>query len=1194
MFTQKNKPLMAYQKKENMSECFYNILAARGINTEEKLNSYIEPILPSAQYISAFFTDMLPAVNNIKKWIKDNHEIIIVCNGEAGNLATMAVIFAELRRHYENVACYIPSNPYCPNSSDIINIQRKKVIAIGCGTYSFASELADKTDSIFIDEKSSLEKGILLNTDKKCSGLREMPCICIAITLLGVLFGEETFQSFIDMAAMGILLSDSPVNGINRAFLKKGLQNISQRPFIRGMADVLGLPEIRSFSAFRNYTDLIKTMTWIDPKKTASFFCSVKNAHAIISFFKECLSKNNEIIATAIEEETEDDIICAIKNYPIYSIEKIASSMASKYGKPVAIFSNDCVESSYMGFIVSVEGFTLKDILSASTGLLESYTGISNRSIVVVKKENIDSFINFIKHWEREEKESVKYYDTKVSLKEINKQLLQEMSIMEPFGLGNPVPVFLSEDVSLKTITSIGKKQQHYSASVYDKTACIKAVQFNHNKPEDIDGLDILFKATISNNGKSLQPQCIIGQIEKNNSAKDRELASSITQYGVRVIDEPVAVLDMPENKLKQLAKAGIHTIRDLINYLPKRYDDFRFPKKPNEIVTKERCSMVGIVRKINTSKSMTYAVCFTEDNQMFMACWFHQAYVERVLEKGAWYIFCGEASVSTYNPENPIVQIQPDYFGKDIDKYQKIIPLYKKIEGMSLEYLQDLIHKAIYSLANTDYLEKWIVEKINMPSEYDAIKMLHNPSNDYEIRDGQKRKVFDELFEFNFILKNMKKESEKNQFRFKTNNSFKELQKLLPYQLTNDQKESILKIFEAVKTKDGLLNALVQGDVGSGKTMVALFSMAIAAENGIQSCLIAPTEVLASQHYKEFNEYMSQLGYNVGYLVGGMKAKEKKAVLQGIADGSIHMVVGTHAVVQDSVKFNSLGLLVVDEQHKFGVAQREKLRDLKPCPHTIAMSATPIPRTLSMAIYGDDIDIYSIKEKPAGRKDIITKIISDTEQLNQFMLSEIRMGRQCYVVCPLIEKSSNEKMSAVKSVQEEAEQMIAYFSKYPEVKISNVTGKMKNDYIAEEIRKFKDNETNILLATTIIEVGVNVPNATVMVIKSSERFGLAQAHQLRGRVGRGSHQSYCLLQTSQNDEKGNILCSTNDGFEIAKQDMLMRGPGDYIGTKQTGSKHSVELMLSNQNMYKQISEINDIIYSDKTLFAKYAYILES
>lgn len=305
-------------------------------------------------------------------------------------------------------------------------------------------------------------------------------------------------------------------------------------------------------------------------------------------------------------------------------------------------------------------------------------------------------------------------------------------------------------------------------------------------------------------------------------------------------------------------------------------------------------------------------------------------------------------------------------------------------------------------------------------------------------------------------------------------------------------------------------------------------------------------------------------------------------------------MVVGTHAVIQDSVEFQKLGLMIVDEQHRFGVVQREALLEKYQNPHSIVMSATPIPRTLSMALYVDSIQVLTIKTKPKGRKPVETRQMEKDEEVNEFMWQEIQKGRQCYVICPLIEDSESERMAEVESVNTVHKNLVSYFKKYPEVKISLISGKMKQKEIDEEIKKFSNNETHILVSTTIVEVGVNIPNATVMVIKNAERFGLAQLHQLRGRVGRSSHQSYCILQSPKKDDiKIEIMCSTADGFEIAKRDLELRGPGDFIGIKQSGQNKYVMLMLAYPTLYEKISKLNDQIYADPLWYARYSFINE-
>jgi ATP-dependent DNA helicase RecG len=396
-----------------------------------------------------------------------------------------------------------------------------------------------------------------------------------------------------------------------------------------------------------------------------------------------------------------------------------------------------------------------------------------------------------------------------------------------------------------------------------------------------------------------------------------------------------------------------------------------------------------------------------------------------------------------------------------------------------------------------------------------------------------------------------------------------------LPFELTGAQKRVIKEIRQDV-AKGFQMNRLLQGDVGSGKTMIALMAMLIAADNGFQSCLMAPTEILAQQHFISLTELLSEMPLEVAILTGSTKAAERRRILKGLAEDTIHFVVGTHALIEDPVQFKKLGLAVIDEQHRFGVEQRSKLwKKASIPPHVLVMTATPIPRTLAMTAYGD-LDYSIMDELPPGRQPIKTVHRYETSRASvmDFVKSEIQKGRQAYYVYPLIEES--EKMS-YEDLMQGYEQVKSFFPE-PTYKISMVHGKMPNDLKAENMNRFKSGDTQILVGTTVIEVGVNVPNASVMVIESAEKFGLSQLHQLRGRVGRGSEQSYCILLSSvkasrEARERLKIMCDTNDGFVIAEKDLEIRGPGDIDGTRQSGALNFKLASLINDRATMEIAK---------------------
>jgi len=1216
---ERNKCNKKIENNFNISNEFLDILIKRGYDTEEKIRKFLYPSF-DALYNPFLFRNMKYLIDKINYCI-DNH-LVIVIYGDYDVDGTMATssLYMALKSKGAIVYCFIPdrhTDGYGLNNDAITYIKNKfdagLIITVDCGITAvneveFAKSLG--IEVIVTDHHNPQEK--LPNCaiiDAKVEGetypFKELCGAGVVAKIIHALCGLDYMKKFLDLFALATVTDLVPLVDENRIFVSKGLEfmNWMKRPGIQALAKYaqgeektesyhLGFrygPMINAIGRLYNASDVVRLMTTSD----------INVATTLAEKFNEANEERKEIEKNILEEcisklgdGNRKSIILWSDEWESGVIGIVASILKDIYNCPVLLLSYDKKKGIYSGSGRSIDNINLFELLKLCSNELIGFGGHSVAAGLKVEKDKLNDlllkFTNECNKFGDDVFEKVVLYDEEVKVSSFNKNFFDEIKLLQPCGLGNPSVKLYLKNVSIKNVVARGKLLEHFSCNVFDETANCDAICFNSSIPDYLDNLDIVANISINNyNGKE-KIVCNIETFTKSSIILQRELASKVTQYGIRVVEQPLQVLGISDKKIEQFNKNGIFTVRELINYLPKKYLDFRKNKTVAEINGPELCSMIGTVTKLKQGPKMSYAMCKDENGNNFMACWFHQDYVLRMLYAGYKYIFCGNVK----KMEDGFVQIYPIYWGSDISKYQTIIPEYKKIKGMSQDYLISSIDKALQITANTDYLDSFIVEDFNLLSDYDATRYLHHPKNDFEIRDGQRRKVFDDLFQFNFRLKSKNNKNQKSSFILKNKDKWEELKSLLPYNLTNDQENCINEIYNEIQNGN-ILNALVQGDVGSGKTMVAIFSMLLAANNGYQSCVIAPTEVLALQHYKEISDYMNKLGYNVGYLSGSLKVREKKAILNDLKNGVIDIVVGTHAVIQDSVEFNNLALVVIDEQHRFGVKQREKLAELDG-PHMISMSATPIPRTLSMALYGDNIKVYNIKEKPAGRKDVITIKVDNDEEINMFMLEQIRQGRQCYVVCPLIEDSEAESMAEVHSVKKEVEKLYKFFETYPEVKISNTTGKMKKEVIAEEIDKFVKNETNILVSTTIIEVGVNVPNATVIVIKSSERFGLAQAHQLRGRVGRGNHQSYCILQTQYDDAKADILCSSNDGFEIARQDLLLRGSGDYIGTQQTGNNKNVMLMMSEPELYKSISLLNDRIYSDNALFSKYSYLLET
>lgn len=656
-------------------------------------------------------------------------------------------------------------------------------------------------------------------------------------------------------------------------------------------------------------------------------------------------------------------------------------------------------------------------------------------------------------------------------------------------------------------------------------------------------------------------------------------------------------LLDIPEKKLGQLRKKGFEAIEDLAGFYPRRYNDFRKVVRISELPDYEGqlVSIIGTFTRGGIRQGYNYVQVKVSDSSgdTLNVVWFNQPYIVKYLLPGKEHVFCGKVQYSeqyqTFSMPSPL------FFSSNPEEFHRIAPVYSKIPGMAADYLENCIQTAVSLITESkdayDYMEPEVLERLGIVDYKTFLKCVHSPRSDEELSAAERRKATDELFPFA-----MKMGQKKYDFARETDFIMRDISRsndfwdTLPFEPTRAQKRAWNEILPQLRSGNRL-DALVQGDVGCGKTVIAMAAALVAAESGYQAVLMCPTSVLAEQHYQKLSAEFAWLGVKVGYLANGLKTKEKKAILAGIASGEVQVVVGTHSVISADVRFNNLGLTIVDEEHRFGVEQRNLLREkARDGVHHISMSATPIPRTLATTIYGENTTIINIDEKPAGRKPVETILCDEAKKVYASMYKQIKEGRQCYVVCPLIEESDSDVMGNVESVEATYEEMKKHFSRYPEVHIEMVAGNMKQAEIKEKIDMFASGVCHILISTTIIEVGVNIPNATVMVIKNAERFGLSQLHQLRGRVGRSDMQSYCVLLSSKRDNaRLEAMVETDDGFEIARKDLELRGTGNLVGTKQSGVDKYITLMLQNKALYDDICKEVDDIFMGKLRYEKYA-----
>lgn len=612
-------------------------------------------------------------------------------------------------------------------------------------------------------------------------------------------------------------------------------------------------------------------------------------------------------------------------------------------------------------------------------------------------------------------------------------------------------------------------------------------------------------------------------------------------------------------NNLPLLQKLEINTLGDLITYFPRNYEDRGKPKKIYELVDGEEVLIEAIC--VSAVSEMRYAknkvilkMAVRDDTGTCVLTWFNQTYLKNKFKVGERYFFYGKVSVKYGR-----IEMKSPVFDKEgISKNTgKIIPLYPLTSKLSQNKLRSIIENGLKQVVGNleETIPDYILKEYNLDDVNTAIKQIHFPSDFNEYSKARKRFVFEELLTVQLALSSLKSryDKETDGIEFDKKVKMSDVINSLPFKLTKAQLKVLEEIDNDMESKKPM-NRLLQGDVGSGKTIVSIISAYKAVKCGYQCAVMAPTAILAEQHIEEFTKVLKDFGIKCELLLGGMRVKKRKEVLEGLKNGDVDVIIGTHALLVDDVEFKNLGLVVTDEQHRFGVRQRACIASKGTNPDVLVMTATPIPRTLALILYGD-LDISIIDELPPNRKKIETYPVTKDMQarIEEFIRSNVSKGRQAYVVCPLVEE--NEEFENFKSAVELAEKYQNDI--FPEFSVSYLHGKMKQKEKDEIMQKFKDGEIQILVSTTVIEVGVNVPNANIMVVQNAEHFGLAQLHQLRGRVGRGEYQSYCILvyegKGKNTRERMKIMKETDNGFIVAEKDLELRGSGEFFGTRQHG-----------------------------------------
>ncbi len=667
----------------------------------------------------------------------------------------------------------------------------------------------------------------------------------------------------------------------------------------------------------------------------------------------------------------------------------------------------------------------------------------------------------------------------------------------------------------------------------------------------------------------------------------------------------------------KKLKKLGIKNFKDLLFHFPHRYEDFSNLMTISEVRTNERACIQGEILEIENTKTWRKRMILTQaiikdDSGSIKVVWFNQPYLINVLKKGDFVCLAGKITFDKYGLylSNPAYEKIGKY-GLKNKNYElihtgRLVPVYPETEGLSSRWLRSILRPILINLKNKikDFLPEKIIKKYDFLPLQKALWQIHFPDSLELAKKARERFSFEELFLLQlYILKERLALKKEKAFSIPLNLELvQSFVKSLPFNLTTAQKKCAFQVLKDLE-KPRPMNRLLEGDVGSGKTIVAMIAALNVAKAGYQVTLMAPTEILAKQHFKNFNQLLKNFNLKIGLLTGGDckisgRKNSKKQMLEKLKKGKVDILIGTHALIQEGIKFGELALVILDEQHRFGVEQRAKLVAGGPegeikIPHLLSMTATPIPRTLALTLYGD-LDLSLLDELPKGRKKIITKIIQPEERKEtyQFIREEVKKGRQVFVICPRIEPSTNHQPMAnekkviswaeVKAVKEEYQRLSKVI--FPDLKVGMLHGKMKSEEKEKIMEDFKRRKIDILVSTSVIEVGIDVPNATLMIIEGAERFGLAQLHQFRGRVGRGSNQSFCFLFTDSPAKKTSqrlaALLSSESGFELAEKDLKIRGPGEIFGIRQWGipdmameSLRDIFLVEKAKNSAKEILE---------------------
>ena len=649
--------------------------------------------------------------------------------------------------------------------------------------------------------------------------------------------------------------------------------------------------------------------------------------------------------------------------------------------------------------------------------------------------------------------------------------------------------------------------------------------------------------------------------------------------------DSVLVIRGIGEKTAAGLMKLNIRTVQELLDFFPRRYVGYGAPVSIAEAAEYDRVTVQGTVcttgRVVRGARQQITTLSVRDGSGSVEMVWFNSPYLAKTLKKGEEFCFTGTLRLKG---QKRVMEMPEVFTPEKYEKMRSVLqPIYHLVAGVKNYQIRKAVEGAEPLIRTLpEELPEEVLTRYDLIHRRDAVRSMHFPKDEEDLRKAVRRIAFDEFYHFLLGVREMREEcvSLESDFRI-TEEAEEKLKKLLgglPYQLTAGQEEALRDVMKDMGS-GFVMNRMIQGDVGCGKTIIAASALFLTVMSGKQGCLMVPTEVLALQHFEDLTELFRDYGIRVALLVSSLSAKEKREILNGLADGSLDLVVGTHALIQERVQYHDLGLVVTDEEHRFGVRQREKLKEKGTLPHVLVMSATPIPRSLALILYAD-LDISVIRELPGGRKKILNCVVGTDYRPTayRFIRGEVEKGHQAYIICPKVEDSDGTELENVESYAEKLRQLYG-----GALRVASLHGRMKEEEKQNILRDFREGRIDVLVSTTVIEVGINNPNATVMMVENAERFGLAQLHQLRGRVGRGTEQAYCIFVNVKKSEEAlerlRVLEESNDGFHIAAEDLKLRGPGDFFGVRQSG-----DLMF----------RVADIYEHADLLKAAQDYVLES